>query len=376
VTVLMQKAQKFDLASSNVAGLGSKANHELKHDASLKEGAWKGCGQKEGIEIWRVEKFKIVAWPQKYYGSFFSGDAYVLLHTTKKDGKLMYKIHFWLGEKSTQDEQGTAAYKTVELDDLLNGAAPQVRECQHYETEEFLEMFQHKVIYMEGGVGTGFHHVSPAEYKPRLMLLAGKGTHIRVKEVELKRDSLCSQDVAILDNGLELYQWNGASCNAFEKRKAGEIIQGLRSDRDGKPKVVTLDDQEDNATFWKLLGGKGKIKDKEETTEAKKGPNGVSLFQLHKKDKGAGLAISEVATGAGNIKKSMLKTDDVFILDSQHETGDHVYVWIGKGAPKEERAVALTYAADYLHTHKRPLYTPMLVVKEGFEVKSFLKHFS
>jgi len=372
----MQKAQKFDLASSNVAGLGSKANHELKHEASLKEGAWKGCGQKEGIEIWRVEKFKIVPWNTKYYGSFFSGDAYIILHTYKKDKTkdvLSFKIHFWLGEKSTQDEQGTAAYKTVELDDLLNGAAPQAREVQHYETDEFLELFGHKVIYMEGGVGTGFHHVSPADYKPRLMLIHGKGTHIRVKQVDLKRESLTNGDVAILDNGLEIIQWNGKSSNAFEKRKAGEIIQGLRSDRDGKPKVTTIDNQDDNATFWKLLGGKGSIADKSAAEgEKKKGVNSVSLFQLHKKEKA--ISISEVAKGG--LKRSMLTSDDVFILDSQHDDiGDHVYVWIGKNAPKEERAVALSYAADYLHTHKRPMYTPMLVVKEGNEVKSFSNHF-
>ena len=34
--------------------------------------------------------------------------------------ELKYDLHFWIGQYSTQDEYGTAAYKTVELDTLVN----------------------------------------------------------------------------------------------------------------------------------------------------------------------------------------------------------------------------------------------------------------
>lgn len=113
--------------------------------------------------------FGIHRWPKKNYGSFYSGDSYLVLNTykDKESDKLLYDVHFWLGKDSSQDEIGVAAYKAVELDDLLDDGPVQHREVQGHESALFQSYFK-GIQYMEGGIASGFRQVKPEEYKPRL----------------------------------------------------------------------------------------------------------------------------------------------------------------------------------------------------------------
>lgn len=73
-----------------------------------------GAGSKAGLEIWRIENKKPVAWPAEKYGHFYAGDSYLILNTTiSKSGKFEWDLFFWLGKDSSVDEMGIAAYKTV-----------------------------------------------------------------------------------------------------------------------------------------------------------------------------------------------------------------------------------------------------------------------
>ena len=95
----------------------------------MAEPAFDGAGKKAGLEMWRIEALKPVK-QTKIDGKLYTGDSYILLSTKSKGGRMEHAIHFWLGAESSQDEQGVAAYKTVELDDALGGGAVQYREIQ------------------------------------------------------------------------------------------------------------------------------------------------------------------------------------------------------------------------------------------------------
>lgn len=44
-----------DLEDSNIAGIGSQEDKDLRKAAAETEKQWKGAGKKAGIEVWRVE---------------------------------------------------------------------------------------------------------------------------------------------------------------------------------------------------------------------------------------------------------------------------------------------------------------------------------
>jgi gelsolin len=140
----MIKQTKYNIEETNIALLGSDLEKQVKAASAAGEKAWVGAGKVPGLQIWRIEKFKVVAWPKEEYGKFFDGDSYIVLNTYKKpdSDKLHWDIHFWLGDNTTQDEAGTAAYKTVELDTLLGGEPVQHREVQDYESRLFVSYFK------------------------------------------------------------------------------------------------------------------------------------------------------------------------------------------------------------------------------------------
>lgn len=203
--------------------------------------AFQGVGQKPGIDIWRIENFKPVPLLKEFHGKFYSGDSYIVLKTTAlKTGGFHYDIHFWLGKDTSQDEAGTAAIKTVELDAALGGRAVQYRETQEHETELFLSYFKPCIVPMEGGIASGFKKVEVGKVEPRLFIVKGRRT-VRVTQVPFARSSLNHDDVFVLDTESTIFQFNGENSSIQERGKALEVVQYIKdTDHDGKCEIVII----------------------------------------------------------------------------------------------------------------------------------------
>lgn len=351
----MQKAKKYDWKDSNMALFGSDTEKKVKKESAESEPAWQGAGQEVGLKIWRIVKFQVTDWEEDQYGEFYNGDSYIILNTYKdpEGDELKYDVHFWIGKYSTQDEYGTAAYKTVELDTFLDDKPIQHREVQGHESKLFKSYFDALSI-LKGGAETGFKRVLPEAYTPRLFhVKKGDNKRITCTQVSLKRGNLTSDDVFIIDNGLNIYQWNGSKCSHDEKFKAATEVTKLGDKRPGsKQHVVEERSCGENHPAVKILGP-GKSKDK---GEEPKGEKKVFRIKDDAEDR-----FEEIGSG-DDISKDLLGSDDVFIIN----TGEHVYCWVGKGASVDERRNGMPYACNYLSKTETP-WLPISVVGEGKE---------
>jgi gelsolin len=65
-----------------IAGLGTDLEKKVRLDAAQTEEQWHGVGATVGLKIWRIENFKVVPWPEKEYGMFYSGDSYIVVNVS------------------------------------------------------------------------------------------------------------------------------------------------------------------------------------------------------------------------------------------------------------------------------------------------------
>uniref|UniRef100_A0A1J3ISD7 Villin-2 n=1 Tax=Noccaea caerulescens TaxID=107243 RepID=A0A1J3ISD7_NOCCA len=331
--------------------------------------AFQGAGQKPGTEIWRIENFEAVPIPKSEHGKFYMGDTYIVLQTTQnKGGAYLFDIHFWIGKDTSQDESGTAAVKTVELDAVLGGRAVQHREVQGHESDKFLSYFKPCIIPLEGGVASGFKTPEEEVFETRLYTCKGKRA-IRLKQVPFARSSLNHDDVFILDTKEKIFQFNGANSNIQERAKSLEVVQYLKDKyHEGTCDVAIVDDgkldtESDSGEFWVLFGGFAPI--------GRKVSNDDDIIPESTPPKLYCITDGQMEPIEGDLSKSMLENTKCYLLDC----GAEVFVWVGRVTQVDERKAASQSVEEFLASEKRPKATRVTRVIQGYESHSFKSNF-
>ena len=373
----MPEDEEIILDGSNDDASFNSSYSSLVAAAAAMDFNWTGAGTTPGVQIWRIENkrtakdnpdFGINAWPLEKYGQFYRGDSYIVL-LTSEGATPLWDIFFWIGSESSQDEYCVAAYKTVELDDLLGGSPVQHREVEGEESKLFVNCFPNDITYMEGGIASGFRRVADLEnenHTNRLFRLYKKsGERVtRCFEVPLDSSSLNEDDAFLLDAGNKVYTWFGESVSAFEKNKSASVAHNIKEKRLGSCDCI-LDVGNEDEDFWELLGGKGEItssspvKEEEEESSATTEEESKKMFVLSNLS-------GQVTITSVPFSKESLVSDDVCII----HVGNSLYVWVGKGSNKTEQQQAMMRSYQYLKAVKKNTTTSVTRVMESQEDRS------
>ncbi|XP_068102153.1 villin-1 [Hyperolius riggenbachi] len=331
-----------------------------------------------GLQIWRIESMKMAPVPEKSYGNFFDGDCYVLMMTHKTGNNFTYDLHFWIGDHSSQDEQGAAAIYTTQIDEHLGGVAIQHREVQGFESDAFKGYFKQGILYKNGGVASGMNHVETNTYNVRRLLQVKGKKNVLAGEVPFDWNSFNNGDVFLVDLGKFIIQWNGPESNKMERLRGMNLAKDIRDrERGGRCQVFVVEGDDEEATpklmevltHTQVLGEKKTIKaatPDEVVDNIAKGA--IKLYQVS--DNNGNLMVQEVATKP--LTQDLLNHDDCYILD---QAGIKVFVWKGKNASQEERKQAMPRALSYIKAKNYPGSTNVEVENDGSESAVFKQLF-
>jgi gelsolin len=379
--------KEYDIKDSNVEFVGTEIDHRVKYASAATEPAWNNgtIGQSAGLYIWRIEDFEVIPWPKAKFGQFYNGDSYIVLYSYQVGDQqpLGHDVFYWLGSQTSQDEAGTAAYKTVELDEFLHGVATQHREVERQPSGEFLSLFPQLRI-LSGGVASGFRHVetdAPAAEAATLLRIfkhpsAARGGSTIVYEVAPTWRSLDDDDVFVLDQGRKIWVWQGRNCSPMEKAKAAQVVNDMTLAKHVDVEVLAQTESRSKIIVG-LLGGEGVDQARFEcprpvASSGSKSERPQKLFRLS--DASGELSFDLVKSGEP-IQQSDLDSKDVFLLD----TGRAVWLWRGLEASPGERAMCMKVAQMYFKQlqsregDSSASTIPLASVVEGSESPAFFK---
>ncbi|XP_075213446.1 villin like protein quail isoform X2 [Lycorma delicatula] len=308
------------------------------------------------VTVWRVDKTDLIELPKESYGTFYSGDCYLVHYVYSASGKERHILYYWVGLQSSATEQTALAFHTVEKDNQLNNVnLAQVRLVQGKESPHFLAIFKGKMMTFSGE----YQKTMPSKFL--LQVIGNRPYNTRATEVKFQASSLNSNDVFVLFFNGSCFVWCGKGSTGDEREMAKSIAQSI----DNTDHVVVYEGQE-KYDFWEAVGGKEPYAFDKRLAEPE---NIIPARLFHCSNATGAFKVEEII----NFTQTDLVVEDVMLLDSKTA----VFLWIGSQSNKEERSQALQLAYDYLRTDPvgRDVHTPIYQIREGYEPPNFTGFF-
>jgi hypothetical protein len=184
---------------------------------------------------------------------FLDGDVYVVDNGND--------IWIWIGKDCGVEEKTVGAWVANKLDNEKRGGEPSVYSVsQGEEPEDFKKLLEFTVI---DGDTPGFlvhAELDIVDFKMFRVFIKEDTEALddtSVEEVPLKRGSLKSEDVFVVDGNESIYMWVGEKSQREESFGAQKVMQTIDSERNYLPLTYTIYEGEGGKSeeaFYKMIG--------------------------------------------------------------------------------------------------------------------------
>ncbi|XP_065899983.1 protein flightless-1 homolog [Dysidea avara] len=322
-------------------------------------------GHLPGLSVWQIENFLPVIVDDVLHGKFYIGDCYIVLKTFfDESSNLDWRIHYWIGQDTSLDKMACAAMHAVHLRNMLGADSRTMREEQSSESEEFEELFDHDLTYVEGGTASGFYSSEDEEITPRMYLLS-RMKQTNLEPVMLHVGSLDQGQVFILVTNKSIFVWCGTKSSLTQRSKGRLVAEKInKNDHKNMATVQLFKYGNEPEKFWDFLGGPP-----EQQIWHDQGSKSYSSHlnqqpKVYQVTLGKGyLELPQVQIPGGLLIKDLLNTRHVYIIDCYSE----LFVWVGKRSERLVRAAALRLAQELCDLLERPAVATVTKVLQGAE---------
>ncbi|XP_055919693.1 villin-like protein quail isoform X2 [Eupeodes corollae] len=330
------------------------------------------------FHIWKIEEDRLEVVARENFGSFYDDCCYIIYaacpagtyvnqDTISREIKnatgLERFIHFWLGEKVTQQKKANVAHKVMELDTYFGNVATEYRESQGNESERFMSYFRRGITIYSGAL------VSSTD-TCRLFQIRGRQFLSCVEMDSIDWHNFGSEYIMILNTGKETFMWIGRSSNVGDRREALAIATRFKNSTCAS-ELIIIDDgyeqsmKDEHAQIWNtLLPRSDRVVNQGNQIDKPYS----SSFKLYKCGyKGTKYWIDQITStlpSQSDLNDSMA----VYILNG-FSLG--VWMWIGKNVPNVENIEAIRNGRGFIKKKKYPSSTLLIRVIEGHEPIEF-----
>ncbi|KAI8824778.1 uncharacterized protein EV422DRAFT_492631, partial [Fimicolochytrium jonesii] len=344
-----------------------------------------------GITVFRIESLKPVIIGKSKVGKFCVGDCYIILQNTPRTGGVNaslegegmdHKLWVWIGMEAEVDKRFCVALYGAGLRNWVHASGSVDRETSGDESPEFMALFGGRFSVdddVADAAESGLFVAEKKRYPLRLYMLCGN-KEIKLRLMDPAFWSLKTTAVFLLDWGLEIYQWNGGAASLNQKAKCRMLTERInRSERQGRAEVYEINEWDEPARFWELLGGQRTVQDAIEDHENDPSSDEALFMSIAMAPATLYRAFVELAddvqghvVSVGALSRAMLSSDGAYVLD----VGVELFVWIGKAASMDLRPMATELLARIVPLKKRPSWIGLHKLMEDHEAEVFKLRFS